>query len=140
MNWMYNDVEYTDKHDDTLYGFIYCVYFESGDGKVFKYYGKKKWFSETKRHFGKKELAKVTDNRLKTYEYIIRDNDWRTYTGSCKDTRGYIPIYKEIICFTRTQREHTYLEVKVMSQRSALEDELCLNANILNRFYKGKLV
>ena len=140
MTWSYNNKPYTDKHDDSLYGFIYCVYFEDGNGQVYKYYGKKKWFSERKKHYGKKKLAQMTDKRLKTYEMIVTDNDWRTYTGSCKDTKGYIPIYKEIICFTRTQREHTYLETKVMFQRGALEDEECLNANIMGRFYRGKLV
>ena len=140
MHWKYNDEPYTDKHDESLYGFIYCVYFEGSDGKVYKYYGKKKWFSEKKKHFGKKRLAEVTDKRLKTYEMVVSENDWKSYIGSCKDTKDYIPIYKEIICFARTQRELTWLEAKVMFQRGSLEDDECLNGNLLGKFFKGNLV
>lgn len=168
LHWRYNDSDYIDKHDDSLYGFIYCVYFENDLGDIFKYYGKKKWFaentiSELKSGLRREnsigtvrklvemsplELEKRTKtqvrsnvrNKLVTFDIVHSDNDWRTYTGSCKDTKGYIPIYKEIICFTRTQREHTYLETKVMFQRGALEDNDCLNANIMGRFYRGRLV
>lgn len=140
MKWEYNGVEYNDKHDDSLYGFIYCVYYEDEDGNVFKYYGKKKWFKEIKKHFGKKKLAEITDKRLKTYEMIVSDNDWRTYVGSCKDTKDYIPIHKEIICFARSNRELTYLEAKIMFQFGALEDDSCLNGNLLGKFYRGDLV
>ena len=140
MTWTYNNEEYNTKHDENLHGFIYCVYFEAEDGNVYKYYGKKKWFSERKKHYGKKRLAEVTDKRLKTYEIIVADNDWRSYTGSCKDTKDYIPIYKEIICFAKSQRELTYLEAKVMFQRGALEDDECLNGNLLGKFFKGNLV
>ena len=140
MNWMYQGKEYLDKHSDDIYGFIYCVYFENNVGDIFKYYGKKKMFSETKKHYGKRKLAEVTDKRLKTYEMVIRDNDWGSYVGSCKDTKGYIPIRKDIICFTASQREHTYMEVKVLFQRGALKDPSCLNQNIMGRFFRGRLV
>ena len=140
MNWKYQGLDYTDKHDDTLYGFIYLVHFENESGDIFKYYGKKKWFSETKRHFGKKELAKLPDKRLKTYEMVVKDNDWRTYVGSSKETEGLIPIHKEIIQFARSSRELTYLETKILFARSALEDEECLNKNILKRFFRSNLV
>ncbi len=139
MKWRYNKLEYDVKHDESLYGFIYCVYFEDEDGNVYNYYGKKKWFSETKKHFGKRRMAEVTDKRLKTYEMIVRDNDWRMYTGSCKDTKDYIPIYKEIICFAPSKTALTYMETKIMFQRGALEDESCLNANIMGKFYRGRL-
>ena len=140
MNWRYCGRDYTEKHDESLFGFIYLVHFEDESGNIFKYYGKKKWFSETKKHFGKKKLAEMTDKRLKTYEYIKRDNDWRTYVGSSKETDGLIPIYKEILEFARSQRELTYLETKVLFARGALEDKDCLNGNIMGRFFKGRLV
>lgn len=140
MKWRYNGKDYDTKHDDSLYGFVYCVHYEDGNGNIYKYYGKKKWFSERKKHFGKKRLSEVTDKRLKTYEIVKSDNDWREYVGSCKDTKDYIPFYKEIICFARSQRELTYLEAKIMFQRGALEDEDCLNGNLLGKFYRGNLV
>ena len=139
MNWRYQNVDYDTKHDESLYGFIYAVYFENDNGDVFTYYGKKKWYSERKKHYGKKKLAEITDKRLKTYEMVVSDNDWRTYTGSCKETKGLIPIYKEIICFARSKRELTYLETKIMFQRGALEDEKCINGNIMGRFFRGSL-
>ena len=140
MTWMYNGQPYTDKHDDSLYGFVYCVYFEDDVGNVYKYYGKKKWFSERKKWFGKRRLAEMEDKRMKKYEMVKTDNDWKEYTGSCKDTKDYIPIYKEILMFAKSKRELTYLEAKILFQRGALEDEMCLNGNILSRFYRDNLV
>ena len=168
MKWRYNGIDYDTKHDDSLYGFVYCVHYEDGNGNVYKYYGKKKWFAENhveelksglRREKSLGEVRKrkpMTDedlaNRTKaqvrngvrskivTYDIMHSDNDWREYVGSCKDTKDYIPFYKEIICFARTQRELTYLEAKIMFQRGALEDEDCLNGNLLGKFYRGNLV
>jgi hypothetical protein len=140
MKWEYNGVEYNDKHDDSLYGFIYCVYYEDEDGNLFKYYGKHKWIKEIKKHFGKRRLAEITDKRLKTYEIVTSDSEWRDYVGSCKDTMGYIPIHKEIICFACSQRELTWLETKILIMKGALEDDMCLNGNILGKFFKHNLV
>ena len=167
MNWVYQGKEYIEKHSDNLYGFIYKVTFEDEDGKVFVYYGKKKMFSETTlsalkngtQRPNSKRIRKLKpmtfneiDNRTKSqvssnvrnkiveYDVVSADNDWRSYVGSCKDTKGYIPIRKDIICFTASQREHTYMEVKVLFQRGALEDESCLNQNIMGRFYRERLV
>ena len=91
-------------------------------------------------NFGKKELSTVSDKRMKTYEMVIKDNDWRTYVGSSKETEGLIPIYKEIIQFARTSRELTYLETKILFTTGALENKECLNKNILKRFFKDNLV
>ena len=140
MNWHYNGKEYTEKHDDTLYGFVYCVYFEDDVGNVYHYYGKKKWFSKIKKNYSQKKIDEMADKRRRKYEYVIKDNNWQDYTGSCKDTKDYIPIHKEILLFARTQRELTYLEAKVLFQVGALEDEKCLNGNILSRFYRDNLV
>ncbi len=140
MKWRYNKLEYDVKHNESLYGFIYCVYFESEDGNVYSYYGKKQMTSYRKKHFGKKKLATITDKRLKTYEIVESDSNWKNYTGSCKDTKDYIPIYKEIIRFAKSKRELTYLEAKIMFSRGALEDKSCLNGNISGRFFRDNLV
>ena len=140
MEWRYCGRAYTEKHDDRLHGFIYLIHFEDESGNIFKYYGKKKWWKDIKRNFGKKELALIADKRKRTYEYVRKDNDWREYVGSCKDTEGLIPIYKEILEFARSNRELTYMEAKVMFARGALEDEDCLNGNIMGKFFRDNLV
>ena len=140
MIWRYNDQDYSEQHDPSLYGFTYLVHFENGNGDVFKYYGKRKWNSVTKKHFGKKKLATMSDRRLKTYEMITKENAWQDYVGSSKETDGLIPIHKEIIEFARTSRELTYMETKLLFVRSAIEDESCINRNILKRFFRDNLV
>ena len=167
MNWRYQNVDYDTKHDESLYGFIYAVYFENDNGDVFTYYGKKKWLSETniislksgipregnvgrvrkRKPMTEDDLANRTKTQVRNgvsskiveYDTMMTDNDWRTYTGSCKETEGLIPIYKEIICFARSKRELTYLETKIMFQRGALEDEKCINGNVMGRFFRDRL-
>jgi len=50
-------------------GFIYKMRF-TRDGKEYLYIGKKNFYSNRKKNFGKKALAKVTDKRKKKYEVI----------------------------------------------------------------------
>ena len=85
-------------------------------------------------------LATVTDKRLKTYEYTYKENKWRDYLGSSKETENYIAIKKDILMFARSNRELTYLETKTLFSHSAIEDPKCLNISILNKFFRGKTV
>jgi len=139
MKWTYNDEVYDELHTPEVFGFIYKITFEDGDGELYSYYGKKQVKARIKKHFGKRKLAEATDKRKKTYEYVIKEAKWKDYIGSCKDTEGYIPIAKEILCFANSGRELTYLEAKALFARGALEDEKCLNANVLGRFFRGNI-
>lgn len=139
MNWTYMDSEYTEIHDDSLEGFIYEVDYEDEDGNLYIYYGKKNFYLTKKKHFGKKKIAEMADKRKKTYEYVKTEDDWKTYTGSCKSTDGLIPVAKRILMFARSKRELTYIETKMLFVNGALEDTKCLNANISGTFFRDNL-
>ena len=116
-------------------GFIYRIKFDDGTS----YIGKKNFFSHRKRKFGKKELALITDKRLKKYEIVTKESDWRTYASSnptvkekIRNDEGY---EKEIICFARTKKHLTYLEEYELYKRWVLADDSYLNDNIAGRFF-----
>ena len=140
MNWMYNGNEYLERHSDDVYGFVYRIFLEDNDGKVFTYYGKKNFNSVVKKNFGKKKLAAITDKRVKKYEMITKESNWKEYIGSSKETQKYIPIRKEILMFAKSGRHLTYLEAKTLFVESAIEDPMCLNISILKRFFRDNLV
>jgi hypothetical protein len=117
-------------------GFIYLVEF----GAI-KYIGKKNFYSERTKHFGKKQLAEVTDKRKKTYTKVIKESDWKTYCGSNSTIKdllksGQIPTNRFILDFAFSKQHLTYLEVKYMFKMDVLEDSKYLNDNILGKFYR----
>ena len=149
MKWYYNNEEYNEIHNPEVYGFIYLVNFENEDGEVYKYYGKKNFYSENEinallngnKREGHIKFLNRNRNGKRTKREVGRTESktWRNYTGSCKDTEGFIPISKEILCFANDKRELTYLETKALFARGALSDDKCLNGNILGRFFRGNI-
>ena len=146
MEWIYNDEVYDKIHSPEVYGFIYLINLENEDGEVYKYYGKKNFYTENEidalKNGGTREghvkfVGRNAGGRRIKRELIRRESkSWKKYTGSCKNCDGYIPISKEILCFAKDKRELTYLETKALFARGALEDDKCLNGNILNKFFR----
>lgn len=120
-------------------GFVYYIELDNG----MAYIGKKNLFSERKKHFGKKKLATITDKRLKTYEIVKKESNWKTYTGSNKDLNkdlkmGQKVIDKVILRFAFSKKELTYLEAKALFVFDVLENDDYYNDNILGKFFKQK--
>lgn len=134
MNWINKSVVYD---FSGYYGFIYRIWYDDGG----YYYGKKNFTSTRKKMFGKKRLAELDDNRLKKYEYITIESNWRFgYNGSTKNSKGKTVSKKEILLLGKTKRELTYLEAKLLFEMDVLNDEACLNENILGKFFKGNII
>jgi len=143
VDWMFarhyiNDVEQLKAFSPDVMGFVYEVTLSNG----MKYIGKKNLFSVRKKKFGKKKLAEITDKRLKKYEMIIKESDWKSYYGSSKRLKeevagGLQVINREILALATSKMNLTYLETKHMFVREVLErsDEY-YNDNILGKFYK----
>ena len=119
-----------------FYGFVYMIEFENGN----RYIGKKAFFSKRKRNFGKKEIEKLTDKRLKKYEIVTKESNWQTYTSSNPFVNSRIKngedYQKYIICFAKDKKHLSYLEEYELHKRHVLWDDVYLNDNIAGRYFK----
>jgi hypothetical protein len=141
MSWLYQGKTFNDSMiPEGAVGFVYEME-AIIDGKSVRYVGKKNFYSNTKKKFGKKALANMTDKRNKKYEVVSKPNYQNYYSSNevLKEAhKKKIPIkrYMVKICFSKM--ELTYHETKYQFLREVLEKEEYLNGNILGRFYKIK--
>ena len=142
MNWTLKgrQVKHIKDFPDRAIGFIYLLYFS--DGK--KYIGRKSLYSYTKRNFGKKELALITDKRKKTYEIVKKEMKWQTYEGSKKEIKdlkesGVTIVKKEILKVCFTLKQMSYYESQCLFSYGVLEGDEYYNDNILGKFYRRDL-
>lgn len=139
--WIRNGQEFTeDMIPQDAVGFVYemsCIY----NGKSYRYIGKKNFYSETKKKMGKKELAAVTDKRLKKYT-IVKKLAYQNYYSSNEilkqANKEGVLIKREILAICFSTMELTYVECKLQFVFEVLEKEEFLNGNILGKFYKFK--
>lgn len=134
MNWRYCTRDFTVPPKGFI-GFTYLIEFE--DGK--RYIGKKNFFSKRKRNFGKKEIAALKDKRLKKYEYVIKESNWKEYVSSNKEVIDRIKngdkYTKHIVDFGRTNKHLSYLETDALFRNHVLWDSSYYNDNIAGKFY-----
>lgn len=138
MSWKIS-CEFEGKEEDiwkNYYGFIYKI--TDQDGKF--YIGRKTFQSKRKKKLTKKELAEITDKRLKKWKWDIKESDWRNYNSSCKPltagiAEGSIKVSKEIIKLVERKEQMTYYETKAQFEHNVLEID-SYNQNILGRFFR----
>ena len=142
--WVNEDLEIIDsleKFPKDAIGFIYLIQLSNGK----KYIGKKNLYTERKKHFGKKQIKQITDKRLKTYEIIKKESDWRSYIGSNKQLKedvnnGVRILKREIILSCNNIKKLTFYEIKAMILYDVLIDSDFYNDNILGKFYRKDLI
>lgn len=103
-----------------------------------------------RKYIGKKQLHSYRRKKIKgrkNRKRVVKDSDWRTYTGSCQELNEDIEsLGKEKFSFVvlqlcKTKGELTYAEVECQVKRNVLTetmesgDRLYYNGNILNRFF-----
>lgn len=135
--WTYCGTEANIEMFKGFVGFIYEISLSNGKS----YIGRKKFFSKRKKNFGKKKIATITDKRLKTYEYVVTESDWKTYTGSNKllneDLKnGVKMVNRTILQVCSTEKQMTYYETGFLFVKNALISEDYYNDNILGKFFK----
>jgi len=155
MTWTYNGRCITELSDmpEGTFGFIYKI----TNGKTGEYYiGKKQVVSIRKRKFGKKEIAKLTDKRMKRYEMVEKESNWVDYRSSNptvqlwfhsnamaleEEPRGEIndTLELKILRFCKTKKALTYYELQEQFSHNVVEDELSLNDNLLGKFFRKDL-
>jgi hypothetical protein len=101
-------------------GFVYLITTPEGS-----YIGRKSTISKTKRNFGKKELATITDKRLKTYEIVIKESNWKKYAGSNKELteliKNGVEYTKVILDYAFSKKHLTYIELKYLFKYAVIE-------------------
>jgi hypothetical protein len=144
MSWIYNGsyiTELSDMPEGTI-GFIYKI----TNGKTGQYYiGKKNVASIRKRNFGKKEIAALTDKRMKRYEMITKESDWKTYRSSNKIVQDWFKdsdndqLELRILRFCSSTKSLTYYELQEQFAHNVLADDRALNDNLLGKFFRKDL-
>lgn len=155
MTWTYNGRCITDisDMDDDVFGFIYKI----TNGKTGEFYiGKKQVVSVRKRKFGKKEIASLTDKRMKKYEMVTKESDWKDYRSSNKEVKGWFDeneialkegrrddindqLELKILKFCSNKKSLTYYELQEQFTHDVLANELSLNDNLLGKFFRKDL-
>jgi len=144
MTWIYNGSFITELNDmpEGTIGFIYKI----TNGKTGEYYiGKKNVLSTRKRKFGKKQIALLTDKRLKTYEMITSQSDWKSYRSSNKQVQEWFKdtendqLELRILRFCSSTKSLTYYELQEQFSHDVLGDIRALNDNLLGKFFRKDL-
>jgi hypothetical protein len=141
MSWLYEGRPFNDSMiPEGAVGFVYEMEAVI-NGKSVRYVGKKNFYSVTKKKFGKKAMANVTDKRTKKYETVTKPSYQKYYSSNAVLKEAHkagvkIKRFMVKICFSNM--ELTYYETKYQFVREVLEKEEFLNGNILGRFYKIK--
>ena len=140
MTWTYKGkviTELSDMPEGTI-GFIYKITnIQTGE----YYVGKKNVLSVRKRKFGKREIAALPDKRMKHWEMVAKESDWKDYRSS-NDTVKNWPNGSsklEILRFCSSKKSLTYYELQEQFSHDVLGDELALNDNLLGKFFRKDL-
>ena len=156
MTWIYRGQCITELADmpDDVFGFIYKI----TNGKTNEFYiGKKQVVSVRKRNFGKREIAALEDKRMKKYEMITKESDWKEYRSSNKIVKSWFEeneralaegrnddinaqLKLEILRFCSNKKSLTYYELQEQFAHDVLGDELALNDNLLGKFFRKDLL
>ena len=134
--WIYNDIELLEAPEGAV-GFIYRIDINNGF-----YYGKKEFYNTRKKKFGKKKLAELTDKRLKTYEMVRKESNWKLYCSS-SDTienlvkSGHIPR-RTILRICYSLKELSFHENKLIY--ATIQDTNNLNENCSGTYYKEEIM
>lgn len=123
---------------ENCFGFIYKI---TNTGTKEFYIGKKQVVSVRKRKFGKKEIAALTDKRIKHWEWVTKESDWKDYRSSNDNVKSWdAGISKlEILRFCSSKKSLTYYELQEQFAHDVLGDELSLNDNLLGKFFRKDL-
>ena len=119
-------------------GFIYVMTVII-NGVLYKYIGKKNFYSDVKTKLKKNEVS--LDKRIKKYKRVRKFTYENYYSSNSELKEAHkkkINIKREILLICFSASELTYQEVTHQFKYEVLEKKEFLNGNILGRFYKIK--
>ena len=136
-SWWLEGWGFVDEPFNNAYGFVYLITING-----MEYIGSKKFFTQRKKHFGKKKLESITDKRLKTYEYVIKESNWKSYCSSSDEVKalvlaGHEPVRRILrICYSA--KEMSFYENKYIYK--VIGEDNCLNANVSGNYYLEEIL
>jgi len=140
MIWKYKEKEILSLDDmpEETYGFIYKI---SNKITGQYYIGKKQVVSVRKKNFGKKKLSTITDKRVKKYEMVSKESDWKTYRSSNSVVKSWNEdeIQLEILRFCKSKKSLTYYELHEQFYYNVLADTNSLNDTLIGKFFRKDL-
>jgi hypothetical protein len=128
--WLYNNKEILTLDDipEGVVGFIYLII----DLPTTHYY------------IGKKNLYSFrTLPPLKGYKRkrkVTKESNWLTYQSSNDTVKAWVSPYKEVLQWCYSKKELTYREIEAIIRFQGLEDPMCLNDNLLGKFFSSDLI
>lgn len=148
--WKYEGkvIKELDDMPEDAFGFIYRVTHKP-TGK--RYLGRKQLIYKRKRKIGKRETAKLKEEKKEAgeshwwivpkYKYVKKESDWKDYYGSNDEIAellekdGEDAFEREILEFAYHKKQLTYKETRLLFEKRVLEDESYVNSNIQGKFY-----
>ena len=127
MNWQYKGHQIKDL-PESIKGFVYCIHYTDGT----KYIGSKIVRSE-------RRVKPLVGMRKNAVRKILKESDWRSYTGSSKLTKGKEIHTKVILYLTTNKRTMTFIEQRELFHTGALFTDEYLNENIGGRFFDNAM-
>lgn len=130
---------------ERLCGFVYSIECtQKGPLLGKKYFGKKNFFTRTKKALTKKELT--TDKRLKIYKHVVKESNWLSYYGSNAALKadvlsiGATKFHREILGLAYSVKELTFLELELQIINNVLRSDHCYNENIAGNYFRRDLI
>ena len=122
-----------------LFGFVYIITFTDGS----QYIGKKQIWMEKNLpalksgivRKGFERIYKIKKRKRVPIDHGFIEDKWRDYEGSSQYRDGRVVKKKEILHWTFSKKQNTYLEEKEMFSRGVLETDHYLNATIRNVYF-----
>ena len=127
--WIYRNkpVERLADIPEGVIGFVYLIV---NPDTAEHYFGKKSLYAQ-------RTLPPLKGQRRK--RKVTKESDWLTYQSSNSTVKSWVSPYKEIIEYCYTKKELTYRELQAIVCMQCLEDEKCLNDNVLGKFFPADL-
>lgn len=127
--WIYRNkpVERLSDIPEGVIGFVYMIV---NTETTEHYFGKKSLYSQ-------RTLPPLKGQRRK--RKVTKESDWLKYQSSNDTVKSWISPMKEIIEYCYTKKELTYREMQAIVCMQGLEDEKCLNDNVLGKFFRADL-
>ena len=128
--WIYKNkqVESISQIPDNAIGFVYIIINNETT----------EWYVGKKNLYSYRTLPPLKGYKRK--RKVTKESNWLSYQSSNSTVKEWISPMKEIIEWCYTKKQLTYREMQAIMCMSGLEDEKCLNDNILGKFFKSDLV